>query len=308
MTKLKRLLKNENGETFIEVLAAVILLAVIAGPLLSMAMSSYYYNRDSEQKIKAAAIAQMVMDEVKSKKNLVSTGTGYLPFNIEPFKEAVNTKLQPYYRIKSVETGQLTPPTNDYTYDNSEANNPDMELIIEQGTSGDNNIPMIELKALNGTTDPSSPNSPQSIKIDTGFDCRKDKLIMQFEKNGSKIICGIGKSLPVKTVEVTPASQDYIKLKLSCKNDDGKKNSDEQIKVFTYSNQEINLKTYITDGKELEPGVCFINKSSKMEYEINYMETNAFNYDWTNELLEIVVEVRKKDGTVIYTASSYVKK
>ncbi len=304
MTKLKKLLKNENGETFIEVLAAVILLAVIAGPLLSMAMSSYYYNRDSEQKIKAAAIAQMVMDEVKSQRNLVSTETGYLPFNIEPFKEAVNTKLQPYYKIKSVETGKLTPPTNDYTYDNSEANTPDLELIIERRTSGDNNKLMIELKALNGTTDPSRPNS---ITIDSRFDYRKDKLIMQFEKNGSKIICGIGKSFPVKTVEFTPASQDYIKLKLSCKND-GKSNSDEQLKVFTYSNQEINLKTYVTDGKELESGVCFINKSSQMEYEINYMETNAFNYAWTNELLEIVVEVRKKDGTVIYTASSYVKK
>lgn len=302
MTKLKKLLKNENGETFIEVLAAVILLAVIAGPLLSMAMSSYYYNRDSEQKIKAAAIAQMVMDEVKSQRNLESTGDSYLPFNIEPFKEAVNTKLQPYYRIKSVETGKLTPPTNDYTYDNSEADKPDLELKIEQGTSrdNDNDIPMIELKALNGTTDP--------IKIDTGFNYQKDNLVMQFEKNGSKIICGIGKSFPVKTVEFTPASQDYIKLKLSCKNNDGKPNSDKQLKVFTYSNQELNLKAYVTDGKELEPGVCFINKSSKMEYEINYMETNAFNYAWTNELLEIVVEVRKKDGTVIYTASSYVKK
>ncbi len=302
MTKLKKLLKNENGETFIEVLAAVILLAVIAGPLLSMAMSSYYYNRDSEQKIKAAAIAQMVMDEVKAKKTLETTETGYVPFNIEPFKEAVNTKLQPYYRIKSVETGKLTPPTNDYTYDNSEADKPDLELKIEQGTSRDNNnnIPMIELEALNGTTDP--------IKIDTGFNYQKDNLVMQFEKNGSKIICGIGKSFPVKTVEFTPASQDYIKLKLSCENDDGKPNSDKQLKVFTYSDQEINLKAYVTDGKELEPGVCFINKSSKMEYEINYMETNAFNYGWTNELLEIVVEVRKKDGTVIYTASSYVKK
>lgn len=300
MTKLKKLLKNENGETFIEVLAAVILLAVIAGPLLSMAMSSYYYNRDSEQKIKAAAIAQMVMDEVKSKTNLVSNETGYVPFNIEPFKEAVNTKLQPYYRIKSVEEGKLTPPTNDYTYDNSEANNPDLELIIEQGKSGDNNRLMIELKAPNEPTDP--------ITIDTGFNYQKDNLVMQFEKNGSKIICGIGKSFPVKTVEFTPASQDYIKLKLSCKNNDGKSNSDKQIKVFTYSNQEINLKAYVTDGKELESGVCFINKSSKMEYEINYMETNAFNYGWTNELLEIVVEVRKKDGTVIYTASSYVKK
>lgn len=300
MTKLKKLLKNENGETFIEVLAAVILLAVIAGPLLSMAMSSYYYNRDSEQKIKAAAIAQMVMDEVKSKTNLVSNETGYVPFNIEPFKEAVNTKLQPYYRIKSVEEGKLTPPTNDYTYDNSEANNPDLELTIEQGTSGDNDIPKIELKAPNAATDP--------IKIDTGFNYRKDNLVMQFEKNGSKIICGIGKNSPDKSVEFTPASQDYIKLKLSCKNNDGKSNSDKQIKVFTYSNQEINLKAYVTDGKELESGVCFINKSSKMEYEINYMETNAFNYGWTNKLLEIVVEVRKKDGTVIYTASSYVKK
>lgn len=305
MTKLKKLLKNENGETFIEVLAAVILLAVIAGPLLSMAMSSYYYNRDSEQKIKAAAIAQMVMDEVKSQRNLESTGDSYVPFNIEPFKEAVNTKLQPYYRIKSVETGKLTPPTNDYTYDNSEANTPDLELSIKQGKSGDNNISKIELKALNGTTDPSRPNS---ITIDSEFDYRKDNLVMQFEKNGSNIICRIGKNSPVKTVEFEPVSQDYIKLKLSCKNDDGKPNSDEQLKLFTYSDQEINLKAYVTDGKELEPGVCFINKSSKMEYEINYMETNAFNYDWTNELLEIVVEVRKKDGTVIYTASSYVKK
>ncbi len=300
MIKLKKLLKNENGETFIEVLAAVTLLAVIAGPLLSMAMSSYYYNRNSEQKTKAVAIAQMVMDEVKAKKNLISTGDSYLPFNIEPFKEAVNTKLQPYYKIENVEKGQLT-PTTDYTYDNSEANNPDLELIIEQGTSGDNNIPRIELKALNGTTDP--------IKIDTGFNYRKDNLIMQFEKNGSNIICRIGKNSHDKSVEFTPVSQDYIKLKLSCKNDDGKPNSDEQLKIFTYSNQEVNLKAYVTDGKELEPGVCFINKSSKMEYEINYMETNAFNYiDWKNELLKIVVEVRKKDGTVIYTASSYVKK
>ena len=112
MIKLKKLLKNENGETFIEVLAAVILLAVIAGPLLSMAMSSYYYNRDSEQKVKAAAIAQMVMDEVKSKKNLVSTGDSYLPFNIEPFKVAVSTKLQPYYKIETVDEGKLAPPTD----------------------------------------------------------------------------------------------------------------------------------------------------------------------------------------------------
>ena len=303
MTKLKKLLKNENGETFIEVLAAVILLAVIAGPLLSMAMSSYYYNRDSEQKTKAAAIAQMVMDEVKSKKNLVSTGDSYLPFNIEPFKEAVNTKLQPYYKIKNVVTGQLTPPTNDYTYDNSEANNPDMELIIEQGTSEDNNIPMIELKVLNPVTDP----SPKSIKIDSGFDCRKDKLIMEFDKNGSNFVCGIGKSSPVSLLEFVPVSQNCIKLKISCKNDDGEPNSNEQLKVFTYSNQEVNLKAYVTDGKELEPGVCFINKSSNMEYEINYMETKAFNYGPINELLEIVVEVRKKDGTVIYTGSSYVK-
>ncbi len=304
MIKLKKLLKNENGETFIEVLAAVILLAVIAGPLLSMAMSSYYYNRDSEQKTKAAAIAQMVMDEVKSKKNLVSTGDSYLPFNIEPFKEAVNTKLQPYYKIKSVETGQLTTPTNEYTYDNSEANNPDMELIIEQGISGDNNIPMIELKVFNPVTDP----SPSSIKIDSGFDYRKDKLIMQFDKNGSNFVCGIGKSLPVSLLEFVPVSQNCIKLKISCKNDDGKPNSNEQLKVFTYSNQEVNLKAYVTDGKELEPGVCFVNKSSNMEYEINYMETKAFNYGPINELLKIVVEVRKKDGTVIYTASSYVKK
>ncbi|ACL76735.1 type IV pilus modification PilV family protein [Ruminiclostridium cellulolyticum] len=298
MIKFKKLLKNEKGETFIEVLAAVTLLAVIAGPLLSMVMSSYYYNRDAEQKTKAAAIAQMVMDEVKSKKNL-STGDSYLPFNIEPFKEAVNTKLQPYYKIENVETGKLT-PENDYTYDYSEADEPDLELIIEQGKSGDNNITKIELKALNEETDP--------IKIDTGFNYRKDNLVMQFEKNGSKIICGIGKSFPVKTVEFTPASQDCIKLKLSCKNDDGKPNSDKQLKVFTYSDQEINLKAYVTDGKELEPGVCFINKSSNMEYEINYMETKAFNYGPINELLKIVVEVRKKDGTVIYTASSYVKK
>ncbi|AEY65105.1 hypothetical protein [Clostridium sp. BNL1100] len=304
MTKLKKLLKNENGETFIEVLAAVILLAVIAGPLLSMAMSSYYYNRDSEQKTKAAAIAQMVMDEVKSKKNLESTGDSYLPFNIEPFKEAVNTKLQPYYKIENVEKGKLTPPTNEYIYDNSEADNPDLELIIEQGTSGDNNIPMIELKVFNPVTEP----SPSSIKIDSEFDCRKDKLIMEFDKNGYNFKCGIGKSSPVSLKEFAPVSQNCIKLKISCKNDDGKPNSNEQLKVFTYSNQEVNLKAYVTDGKELEPGVCFVNKSSNMEYEINYMETKAFNYGPINELLKIVVEVRKKDGTVIYTASSYVKK
>ncbi len=303
MIKLKKLLTNENGETFIEVLAAIILLAVIAGPLLSMAMSSYYYNRDSEQKTKAAAIAQMVMDEVKAKKNLVSTGDSYLPFNIEPFKEAVNTKLQPYYKIEDVEKGQLSTPTQDYTYDYSEANNPDLELIIEQGTSGDNNIPMIELRVLHGAI------GPNSIKIDSGFDYRKEKLIMQFEKKGSNFICGIGKISPVSLVEFTPVNQGSIKIKLSCNNDDGKPNSDEQLKVFTYSDQVINLNAYVTDGKELEPGVCFINKSSNMEYEINYMETNAFNYGgWMNELLNIVVEVRKKDGTVIYTASSFVKK
>lgn len=162
MLKLKKLLKNENGETFIEVLAAVILLAVIAGPLLSITLSSYYYNRDSEQKIKAASIAQMVMDEVKSKKNLRSTGDSYLPFDIEPFKEAVSTTLQPYYKIVNVEKGQLT-PTTDYTYDYSEADNPDLELIIEQGTSGDNEIPMIELRVLHGAIGPSS------MKIDSGL-------------------------------------------------------------------------------------------------------------------------------------------
>jgi hypothetical protein len=107
-------------------------------------------------------------------------------------------------------------------------------------------------------------------------------------------------------MDFIPANNQCIKLKVSFKNGH-KPYSAEQLKIFTDSNQAIDLKAYITDCKESESGVCFINRSKEMEYEVNYMETEAFKYDGINELFKISVEIRK-GSSVIYTASSYVKK
>ncbi|HEX2926799.1 MAG TPA: hypothetical protein VHP38_11185 [Ruminiclostridium sp.] len=301
MFKIKRYFKKENGETFVEVLASVTILAIIAIPLLSMIMAVINNNIASKQKTEASSIAQMVIEEIKAGKSASVTG-GFENYTLPA---GTDTNFDVFYRIESAATDHVT-QNKDNTYEPSEADNPDLELSIDQGESGDGKISSVELRVLHRT----AGESPISI---SDIEYKKEILRFTLEKAAGKFKCGLCRSTDTvqNLIEFSPVSQDFVKLKISCKNGSNAPNADEQLRVFTCNdtNTAVNFKAYITDGNESDKGICFINKSGYMDYEINYMSSKTFDYaNWKNQLLKITVEIRNKKGAAVYTASSYVKK
>jgi prepilin-type N-terminal cleavage/methylation domain-containing protein len=61
-----RILKTEKGMTFVEIMLAVAILAIIAVPLLSTVIASVRNNATAKEKTEAIALAEMAMDEIKA--------------------------------------------------------------------------------------------------------------------------------------------------------------------------------------------------------------------------------------------------
>jgi type II secretory pathway pseudopilin PulG len=297
--KVKRHLKKENGITLIEVIASVALLAIIAGPLLGTAMTAFKTNLASREKTEAIALAERVMEEIKSQKVLAVVKDAR-------FGAAGSTSLVPIYSIESAGEGKISPEEGN-SYDPDEADNPDLELLIDQGDSEDENISGVELKILH------ADGGEKVISLGQNLNYRETDLNLKICKSGSNFICDFGKELPSgsELTEFTPSNPDSIKLKVSCRNDGGDPNSDKMLKLFTYMDNEAasKLKIYVTGTADADDsGVNIINKGEG-GYEINYMSTEGYNYALpVNQLYKIIVTIKGKKGNDIYTASSYVKK
>lgn len=299
MKKVKQVLKKENGITLIEVIASVALLAIIAGPLLGTAITAFKTNSASREKTEAIALAERVMEEIKSQRVLSSVN------NIR-YAPAGSTSLIPFYSIESAGEGKIN-PEKDSSYNPDEVDNPDLELLIDQGTSGqDGIIASVELKITN------TDGGEKVIKLGQDLNCRETDLYLKIFKSGARFACYFGREIPAGTnmTEFTPNKTDCIKLKVNCKNDSGDQKTNEMLKLFTYMDNEAasKLQIYVTGNDENDSGVSIINKEEG-GYEINYMSTDEYNYDLpVNQLFKIIVTIKGKKGNDIYTASSYVKK
>lgn len=121
--------KNNKGFSLIEVLLAVVLLALVAAPILQMLYSSYAMNIKSRQYLAAADLAQEKMEFLSScvwedssarKGSAIETGlqnnTSYFPTGTTDYSEPITgTESQDGYTFKTRLTFDVPEKTSYYT-------------------------------------------------------------------------------------------------------------------------------------------------------------------------------------------------
>ena len=102
-------MKNRNGYSLLELIIAMGLLALLAGPFVSIFVDSLKINKMSDNVIKANYIAQKYMEEYKSKDNLGSTVQTFV-------EDGFDIKVE--YEFKESDLKTATSTTVE-TFDNS---------------------------------------------------------------------------------------------------------------------------------------------------------------------------------------------
>lgn len=300
MSRLKKLVSENKGITIIEVLLAVTLMAIVITPLLGTVLASVQNNAASKEKTEAIAFAENVMGRIKAQKVIYPT-TGEVRYST-----GESGNLIPYYEIDADEGSVSENTDTTYNYDAQAADNPDLELIADQGTSTSDGIVDSAVLKYTNSAGLESTIEYSDINVNTTY------LKLVINKSGANCTFFFGNKSGSEVARgFNPEDPGKIKLKVSYK-DDASPSPSERLKIFTYINSDTEdiFKVYETDNPKDNSGVTFINKGSK-DFEVIYMDTYAFNYSSEeepfNQLFKIKVSI-KKNGSVIYKTSSFVKK
>ncbi len=286
--------KSEKGVTLVEVLLSIVLLGIIAGPLLTMVLTSFQNNSASRNKTEAVAFAEEIMSKIKAQK-VISEGREEIPGIDNLFAET---------EIKIVkENGEEVsdPSEINFEYDPRIADNSDVELVISQNADG--SISKIIFKDNNGTS--------------KAFD--NITRVIDFNLNssgGSRYSCSFGASGDYVSTQFTPRSGNIVKLKITYENDEDPSGQIKPVNIDTNAALATGgvFQIYVIDKEKNKSGINFINKGTD-SFEVNYMDAKKFDVSELDQLYKITVTVRNRAETdehdenkVIYTTSSFVKK
>lgn len=292
-----KILKSEKGVTLVEVLLSIALLAIIAGPLLSMVLASYQNNMASKTRTEAVAFAEEVMSDTKAQKLLaeeptIITGDGSL------FAERI---------IEAVAGGTAGTTTDGaITYDpGEEAENADIELVISQKT--DESVSKITFKDRHNGINKTFNATSAAIGLNLGI------------TGGTGYSYRFGYLTDYTALQFVPGTSNIVKLKLTYESDGG--SSPDPVKTVNIDTNAAMapgdlFRIYVIDRDKENSCVNFFNKGSS-SFEVNYMDTQAFDISELDRLYKVTVNIRDKTKTeagdpdqhpVIYTTYSYVKK
>lgn len=327
MKNKKRAFKNEKGTTLVEIMLSVALLAIIVTPLLGAVVSSVKNNTAAKDKTEAIALAERVMGEIKARKSIVpivsNNGDPNYPlstYTIIPTDELKQYgNLVPCYEITEAVRGSIIQNIETtYDYAATAADDADFEIEIDQGTSTTDlslsNLKFIKIDNIGGVTTETDIFSQQDFPINT------KRLEFSIDKLGSSYSYYIGEKVEGKqgtkidegTFSPNDVTNGIIKLRVTYKGDNAP-SSTEQLKIYTTVTFNVGdiFKVYVINNEKTNSGISFINKGDKTNFEVNYMDTEAFDYNYTNaplnQLFKVIVTI-KKNGNEIYKTSSYVKK
>lgn len=280
--------KNVKGTTLVEVILSIALLSIIFIPFLGSVLSSVQNNVTSKEKIEAVAMAEKVIDEIKSRDVMEIT------IGEQPYSALTGTSaLVPYYIIEEVNKWNVTPSgINTYSPDIGE--NADFVLSINQGTSAG----VVDSVQLNGTTPFTSVNSAE------------DSFIFYLDYSSSGSVCSyfFGKNTTsgaISLIDFTPKDPDNIKLTVTYSNTSL---PDKQLKIYTnidsYYNTKFNI--YVKDDQQSNSGVNFLNRSD-IDFNVNYYDVTTSSAIAVNGLFKVTANI-KKNGSIVYSQTTLVKK
>lgn len=197
--------KSRKGLTLIEVIISIAILAIIVTPLSSLTMSAVKFNRESDYKQRALALAQKYMELVKSPEFIVVT-EGAQP-DIEEDGLIVTRTINPMteYNFEAIQTNitNVNYTTKLDVYNKSEDEISD-KVVIDNGTKKTllfSNMADQNLTIINSQTE-------------TKIQIEKDGVIYD-----SEVVTNDVDKAPIIRVELHGSE----KLTLSVTNDDKKK-------------------------------------------------------------------------------------
>ncbi len=298
-----RILKAEKGATFVEIMLAVAILAIIAVPLLNSVLASVNNNAVAKQKTDAIAMAERVMEEVKAQSALSKKVTPTI------YASMGNGDLVPYHSVLLEQEGKVSADTaySTNTIDITEADNADSEFVIKQGDLSDNTV-TLTVKDYSG-----SDINTIDVTVTDSLTLEVDQINKLYTISNSAGVIASGNII----------NTNKMKMKVSYK--DSAPSSKEQLKIETYVTPDdtiINNKiftVYVIENDEANSGVSFIGRRNS-QFLVKYM--NSSGYGTINSLYKITVYIVKKSAAIssvldvskveksdiVYETSSYVKK
>lgn len=298
------IIKTEKGATFVEIMLAVAILAIIAVPLLSTVIASVKNNATAKEKTEAIALAEMAMGNIKAQANLTTTSSAiYADLSSGAFEVSYDiTKKSEATVSKSTQT--------QYIYDTSTAQQADIELAVDQtelniGGKGtvDITVNVSHGNVVNTNTLEDIDVNNENLELNVYDD--RFKLNVQQDKNKS-----VADTFSPINDEI------IIKVKFTEEETPTQKGTYKPLKINTFDNSDSKNKLIIYVVDDHKPGVNFINKGTAIntgtakDFNLAYITSDVFDYSSAiNKLFEVTVIIKNKSqNKEIYRVSSYVKK
>ncbi len=300
-----RILKAEKGATFVEIMLAVAILAIIAVPLLNSVLASVNNNTVAKQKTEAIAMAERVMEEVKAQSAISVKGSPAI------YASMGSGDLVPYHSVLLEKNGEVNADTaySNNTIDiKEEAKDADFEFVITQGDDLTDKKVKLTVKDYSGL-------DINTIDVDVN-----DSLTLEVDQINKLYTISNSAGVIASGIII---NTNKMKMKVSYK--DSAPSSKEQLKIETYVTPDdtiINNKiftVYVIENDEANSGVSFIGRRNS-QFLVKYM--NSSGYGTINSLYKITVYIVKKSAAIsseldvgkveksdiVYETSSYVKK
>lgn len=291
--KTKKLITNEYGVTLVELLLSIALLAIIVTPIFGTIYSSFLNNVTSNDRIRAVALSEKVINEIKAKRVID------IPDPANPAGPSYDTgNFKVSSTIQLIDEGSIT-PSSDYTYNPSEADKPDFDLILESDTTSKTSI---TINKLNNVGNVVTSSQFTDFPVSTGANLKISQSGLTYSYSfGAK-----NQADDFKVFEPVNPLVHTIKVRVKLEGD-SPLSAKQQLKVFTSIDCDKSFIFYIINNKPENSGISFINKGSQAFEEV-YLDTGVIKSDEPfNKLFKITVTVKKNDK-VIYTTAAYVKK
>ena len=326
MNRLKGIIKKNSGTTLVEVLLSIALLAIIVTPFLDTLYLSVKNNVVSKEKTEAVAISEKKIEEIKSRA-IITEGSGE--------DNTSESSITVAYSVSSVSTiGAITAPgstvinistsgaigssgTEDNTYGvdyQKSVNNSEFELKIDQGNV-DGKINSVIFEAYNINSVSRNKSSDQTV---SGLLNGTESLVFNVTQTsidtdvttGTKTYhyeYSFGKKGALLSIGTILSTNNIANLKVSYVG--GISESSKQLNLFV-STKNIAMGSFViyaVNDEADNSGINLINYSDN-ELKLNYIDLPVFDPNAAvNGLFKISVTV-KKNGSPIYSTTSYVKK
>ncbi len=297
------IIKTEKGATFVEIMLAVVILAIIAVPLLSTVIASVRNNATAKEKTEAIALAEMAMGNIKAQTSLSITTPPAI------YADLSSGAFEVSYTVTSKGEQKVSQNTQtQFTYDTSTVQNADFELAVDQTRlDSDSEVDIAVKYKYNGVDEVYSINKIKTIS---------DIPELKIEKVGKDYQFTFLRGNDIITHNFEPKKHDDInntnEISIRTTYEGSATGTAIPLRINTIDNSSPldSLTIYLVDSSFDKPSVRFINKGAAKEFNLAYITSDVFDYTSAiNELFEVTVIIKKKsNNTEIYRVSSYVKK